>query len=553
MTRSTARRRIAGLVFVATLAISPAIAQRASDPPRLERRGAVSQLIVEGVPFMVLGGEVHNSSSSSLAHMAPIWPRLAAMNLNTVLVPISWEQMEPREGVYDFSLVDGLIRDARRHDMRLGLLWFGTWKNMVSSYAPAWVRRDRARFPAVIDRAGNALPILSTFGVEGQAADGHAFAALMGHLRQIDGAQHTVLMVQVENEVGLGSGERDHSEAANRAFAGPVPPALIARLTGDRASLSRELLGVWGAAGSRTAGTWEEVFGTGPETSEIFMAWHYARYLSGVVGDGHRAYPLPLFTNAAIGRQDGKVGTYPSGGPLPLVLNIWQTGAPEIGILSPDIYYGSFADWSAKYTQSGNPLFVPEMPGGPQGAGNAFLAIGNHGAIGVSPFGIDGAAGGKDIADAYATLRQLGPAILAQQPRGMVKAVVVDATNGSGRITLGDYVLNIALRRNRGSSTAATHGYALVIADAADRFTIAGKDVQITFSASAPRTTVGLDVVEEGQFAEGRWVPRRRLNGDETMLDYGLGTLAATYQDGTGLRLGGDAPQILRVSVFPIR
>ncbi|MGH8220990.1 MAG: beta-galactosidase [Steroidobacteraceae bacterium] len=103
--------------LVATLAILVgAIAQveaAPSDVPHLERRGAARQLIVDGKPFLVLGGELHNSSSSSIAYMKPIWPRLAAMHLNTVLVPVAWETIEPQEGKFDFSVVDGLLQGAR--------------------------------------------------------------------------------------------------------------------------------------------------------------------------------------------------------------------------------------------------------------------------------------------------------------------------------------------------------------------------------------------------------------------------------------------------------
>jgi len=547
---------LATMFLIPPLAVMPvpSMAQSDGDLPRIERRGSASQLIVGGKPFLVLGGELHNSSSSTLSYMQPIWPRLAEMNLNTVLVPVSWEQIEPREGGYDFSLVDGLIRDARKHNLRVGLLWFGTWKNLVSSYAPAWVRRDTQRFPTAVDKAGNKLPILSTFSKEGQAADARAFAALMKHLREIDSRDQTVIMVQVENEVGLGNAERDYSEAANLAFAQEVPKALMAELVRRKGELSRELLGAWTAAGAKTSGTWEQVFGSGAATNEIFMAWNYARYISGVVAEGHAAYRLPLFVNAAIGRQDGRLATYPSGGPLPLVLNIWQAGAPQIGMFTPDIYFGSFADWCAKYTQSGNPLFIPEMRGGAQGAANAFLAIGNYGAIGASPFGIDASLGDKDLTQAYATLKELTPLILSSQPGNMVKAVVLDATNPSGSMVLGDYMLNVQLRRDRRSSETAAQGYALAIAEPGDRFIIAGKDVQVTFATQGgePRT-VGLDVVEEGSFVDGKWITRRRLNGDETMLDYNLSSLAATRQYGTGLRFAGDAPQILRTSLFQIR
>ena len=123
--------------------------QRSSGTPHLERRGQATQLIVDGKPFLALGGEVHNSSSSSVEYMKPIWPRLGSMHLNTVVVPVAWETIEPQEGRFEFSVVDGLLEGARSNHLRLVVLWFGAWKNTFSSYVPAWVKTDEERFPRV--------------------------------------------------------------------------------------------------------------------------------------------------------------------------------------------------------------------------------------------------------------------------------------------------------------------------------------------------------------------------------------------------------------------
>src|SRR3954470_17244779 len=191
--------------------------------PHLRKHGSATQLIVDGKPFLVLGGELHNSSASNIEYMRPIWERMVALNLNTVLATVAWEQIEPVEGSFDFALVDGLIHAARRHDLRLIMLWFGSWKNGVSSYVPAWVKRDYRRFPLAKLESGRTAAVLSTFAEANWQADARAFAALMQHIRAVDGEAQTVIMVQVENEVGLLGAARDHSEAANRAFAAPVP------------------------------------------------------------------------------------------------------------------------------------------------------------------------------------------------------------------------------------------------------------------------------------------------------------------------------------------
>ena len=182
---------------------------QSSGIPHLEKHGTASQLIVDGKPFLMLGGELYNSSSSSLDYMQPVWPHLAAMPLNTVLTPLSWELIEPKEGQFDFSLVDGLIQGARRSNLHIVFLWLASWKNGMSSYAPLWVKQDTQRFPRVIEKDGNPVEILSPLGKESMEADSRAFAAVMRHLREFDGEAHTVLMIQMENEVGVLGDSRD--------------------------------------------------------------------------------------------------------------------------------------------------------------------------------------------------------------------------------------------------------------------------------------------------------------------------------------------------------
>jgi beta-galactosidase GanA len=166
--------------------------------PHVHATGRVPELVVNGEPFLILGGELRNSSSSSLHYLQPIWQRLVDLNLNTVLAAVSWELVEPREGTFDFSLLDGLLTSARQHGLRLILLWFGSWKNGMSSYIPAWMKRDSARFPLAMRSDEKSVPVLSTLSQANWRADSTAFAALMRHLREVDSREQTVLMVQVE-------------------------------------------------------------------------------------------------------------------------------------------------------------------------------------------------------------------------------------------------------------------------------------------------------------------------------------------------------------------
>lgn len=493
--------------------------------PHLRRQGSATQLIVDGRPFLVIGGELHNSSSSNLAYMNPIWKRLVALHLNTVLAAVSWELIEPEEGRFDFALVDGLITEARQHGLRLILLWFGSWKNGGSTYMPLWVKRDYQRFQRAQRQDGQAIEVLSTFSEANWQADAKAFAVLLRHLREVDGDDHTVIMIQVENEVGLLRDSRDRSESAGTAFTAPVPRELIDDLAAHRADLWPGLRERWEAHGSSMAGSWEEIFGAGPETDEMFMAWHYARYIDQVAAAGKAEYDLPMYVNAWLnavvevpGMPAGgnSPGDWPSGGPLPHTLDVWRAAAPHIDFFSPDIYFGDFKDWCRGYTQRGNPLFVPEMRRDEEGARNVFFAIAQHDAIGTAPFGIDSLMSPADepLITSYRLLQQLAPLILAHQGSGSMVGFVLDTEHPSMTVELNGY--EVTVRQARAFGGAPSHGYGLVIAVEPDTFVGAGYGFQVSFKPLTPGLAqVGLGTVDEGEYQDGRWIAGRRLNGDE--------------------------------------
>ena len=168
-------------------------------------------LLVDNKPTLLFAGELHNSSASSLEYMErEVWPHLLGLHLNAVIAPVCWEDLEPRPGEFDFTLVDGLLSQARREGVRLVVLWFGLWKNGMSTYIPAWMKEDRQRYFLMRDRSGRAVEAVSPLCEEAVARDAAAFSALLAHLREVD-EERTVVMVQVENEMGLLGDVRDFS------------------------------------------------------------------------------------------------------------------------------------------------------------------------------------------------------------------------------------------------------------------------------------------------------------------------------------------------------
>jgi beta-galactosidase GanA len=391
---------------------------------------------------VILGGELHNSSASSLEYMEPIWDRLVALNLNTVLATVSWELLEPEEGKFDFRLVDGLIAKAREHDLKLVLLWFGSWKNGVSTYAPAWVKKDTQRFPRVKRRNGQSTEVLTPLAIENVRAEVKAFSALMRRIREIDEVQQTVIMVQVNNEVGLLGDSRDRSPLAEQLFDRPVAAELLRYFSENRNRLIPEFKVYWERAGARTSGTWAEVFGEGAD--EAFMAYAYAHCMNGIAAAGKRQYDIPMFANAWLVQNEAqKPGQYPSGGPVSKVMDIWRAAGNDIEFLAPDIYLPDFKGVCASYVRNGNPLFIPEASRGPDAAGKAFYAIGQHDALGFCPFGIDSVAPDHPLRDAYGVLRQLIP--LITRSHGQMIGLLQDKPEAQNeRAELAGYSLEVS-------------------------------------------------------------------------------------------------------------
>lgn len=493
--------------------------------PHLKKKGTATQLIVDGKPFLVLGGELGNSSFTSLEYMAPVWAKLKAMNLNTVLVPVYWELIEPREGEFEFELYDQLFNEARKNDLKLVLLWFGSWKNSMSSHAPGWVKKDQDRFPRVKDNLGRSHEILTPFSENNLQADLKAFEALMKHIKEYDKEEHTIIMIQPENEIGMLPTARDYHPLANKKFKEDVPQELIRYLVKNKEYLVPEFKEVWAQNSYPENGTWEKVFGKGVHTDEIFMAWYYAKFTEAITKAGKDIYPLPMYVNAALNRPGRLPGEgYPSAGPLPHLMDVWKAATPSIDFLSPDFYNPDFQHWCDLYTRQGNPLFVPEHRFDNTVAAKAAFAFGHYEAIGFSPFSIENGDDPENepLGKVYYLLSQLSPLISANQGKNKIDGVLCSKSRPETVLEFGDYQFivkhsyTLGYEKNAGNADWEMAG-AVIIQTSDNEFYVAGSGFVITFkNIKNPDLTVGILKTEEGKFENNKWKVVRHMNGDQT-------------------------------------
>lgn len=508
--------------IAASTAATSSAAAASSTVPKLVRRDGHFALIVDGAPFLMLAAQANNSSNYP-AMLPKVWPAIEQLHANTLEIPVAWEQIEPQEGRFEFSYLDTLLAQAREHKVRLVLLWFATWKNNGPNYAPDWVKLDNKRFPRVINAKGEMRNSLSPHFSATLQADRKGFAALMRHLKAVD-PQHTVILVQVENETGTYGAVRDHSPAAEGLFRGPVP-ARLAKL------LKRE------------PGTWSALFGK--DADEFFHAWYVASFVEQVTAAGKAEYPLPMYVNAAL-RDAFKYQdpyTYSSGGPTWNVLDVWKAAAPSVDVIGPDIYSSDYAFYLRtleQYSRPDNALFIPETGNQLQYARYFFAALG-HGAIGFSPFGMDftgysnfplGALKvdeqtidtfGQNYRLAGPMMRELARLSFAGKLFGGAEPTDTHEQN----IDLGEHWQAVVSygRPQFGMDAPVgnpTPSGGVIIGELApDEFLVSGFHARVDFRrVHSDDGRFLLARVEEGHYDNGDWVFERVWNGDQT--DYGL-------------------------------
>ncbi|WP_299552348.1 DUF5597 domain-containing protein [Seonamhaeicola sp.] len=488
--------------------------------PYLKKNEKATQLMINEKPFLMIAGEVHNSSASTVEYMTPLFPKLKAMNLNSVFVTMAWEQFEPEEGQFDYTLVDAIIEQARANNLKVCLLWFASWKNGESSYAPLWVKKDTKRFFRVRTKEGKEIETLSPFCEATKKADAKVFAQLMKHIKTVDKDQ-TVILMQPQNEVGMFQ-QIDYNEIALELYEESVPEQLMAYLKKNRNHLNAYVYDAWSKYNFRKKGSWKEVFGDTPESRAFFTTWQYATYINFVAKSGREQYNLPMMVNAwIVQKPEDLPGVYPNGGPVSRVMDIWKAAAPDIDIQSPDIYLPNFKEIVAMYHRDDNPLLVPESKAV---VGRAYYAFGEHDAICFSPFGIEDAADNFVFTKSYEVLNEVEHLIKQYQGTGKMRAVLKEDNEKSKEITMGDYKLKVIYEKPNEQS------FAIIIQADEHNFIVIGMNLTIFFS-SVKKNTIGyIGQVYEGRYEDQKWITTRMMNGDETYHNSRLRVFGRTFQ-----------------------
>jgi len=520
--------------------------------PTIVSKNGKHAFLVDNKPYLILGTQTNNSANYPGA-LKDVWPAVKKTYANTLSIPIAWEQVEPVEGKFDFSFLDSLIKQAQENDVRLTLLWFATWKNNAPHYAPSWVKLDNKRFPRVMKKDGSLLNSMSPLGENTLAADKKAFIELMRYLK-VNDPTHTVIMVQVENEVGTYGSKRDFSPLAQKVFEQLVPQALINGLALDK------------------TGNWSEVFGDNAD--EYFHAWYIARFCQEITVAGKAIKNLPINVNVALRNPFFPGDGYSMGGPTDNVIDLWKIAAPDVDMITPDIYFRDHKTVSKVlelYSRADNPLFVSEIGNDQPYSRYFFSTLGQQG-IGFSPFGLDytdyynyplGAKKVDDetiapfaenykllkpMADVWAKLSFEGevwgvsePFDTQQSQKKVWNAQATQAEKDSyaensakenahhytQKLDLGLWDAEVTYGRpmfwiDPPVGNTPSSGGALIAKLSENEFLVTAYRARITFSPSneitAPYHMV--ERVEEGHFENGKWIFERVWNGDQT--DWGL-------------------------------
>ncbi|KAG9767210.1 glycoside hydrolase, partial [Aureobasidium melanogenum] len=417
--------------------------------------------------------------------------------------------------------------------------------------------------------------VLTIFGTEALKADAKAFETLMQHLKDFDEAHSTVIMVQVENEAGCLGDSRDRSELAEAAFASPLPDEFCDFLGRDWSGFTdafQRNLEELRQCSLRKGMTFKDLSGNSKRIDELFMAYHYAKYLDQVAAVGKSIYPLPLYTNVwqnvinsdtdadtlPIAGGGSQPGDYPSGGGVVDVLDVWQIFAPSLDFIAPDIYLNDYATSCRLYRHNDQPLFIPEQRRDEYGALRIWTAFGSHACMGTSPFGCETVDPMKSpFRKHYGLLAKMRHHILTAQAQGNASVgfffdeLAADGSDPSPKITatFGDWNLLIERSFVFGRPSA---GSGMIIQTEDNHFLLIGWGFQVTFKHKSPKAyfngILKFEEMDVDDAKTGAMRTVRLLNGDETQSgkfaimpsedpDYGGFPISVTIPARTGIAM----------------
>jgi len=472
--------------------------------PHLEEINDHRVLIVDGKPFIILGLQWDCDGCYTPEDMDPFFEHGESMGLNTASLLLYWREIEPEEGKYNFTMLDHRIDIARKHHMKIVLVWFASFKNGCLTYAPDYVRKDHQRFRKVKDKKGsqhtnNCCPTAE----ETHKRDELALIQIFNHLKEVDSKDHTVILFQMENETGIFGTNRCYCDICNNKY--------------SKFDYKSEY---------------------GVQAEEAFSATCIAEYCDSLAKTIKEIYPIPVYMNAwlpaaYVNQRPGF--DYPSGGPVPGMLALYYKTIKHIDFLSPDIYqygYRDFNYYSKIYTAKDNPLFIAECATG-KGARtekNIFYAIGYYAAIGYDPWAINrccpgfmseplvNTADGKWSEEAYELHKSykmineaIYPIVMAQNTENLKTFVEEEGDNG---ILLSFNELDVEIKFDHPKKSA--RGF--VIRQTKDEFILVGAGAHISFSKKGGER-VPVSIVESGLFNDNKWICRYQHSSERAPTD----------------------------------
>ena len=509
---------------------------------------------VDGKPFFPIGAQACNSSGYSAKEADQAFKVIKLLNGNTLEIPVYWENIEPQEGKFIFTALDELLASARRYDVKLILLWFASWKNGNMDYVPSWVKNNTARFNKVISPVGKHIWDLSPHCKANLEADKKAFVALCRYLKAQDSKQQTVVALQIENEQGLLGSDRDYGPEAQSEFDSPVPVKLISEM--NIAGKGR-IYDIWQNAGGKKSGTWPQLFGA--EAGELMTAWKLANYVNDIAGAAKTVYNIPMYINVWMMEQHwwSRPGeSYPSGGAVTKVLDIYKWFTPNLDLIGPDNYQldsRGFEAVCANYSRDDNPLFMPETIGDK----NMFRAIAEYNALGNFFFGAEylfdtnGSVRpeSQPLVNNFRAVAAAIPLLLKYQGTGKIHSVIQEEQLFTQVLYLDGFegLIEYGEKFNLGTITDWHHkgaswlgnsvqsrpvpGCGLVIQASKNEFYLVGSNFRLflrpkvtmenlkphlLFAIGTAKNWAFIDTVDEGHFDEnGKFVVDRVRNGDE--------------------------------------